>query len=311
MHNQKAQSLAEAVGVITYNMTNDFLFRYILQKNEKVLRGLICALLHLKQKQIRTITITNPINLSENIEGKDFILDINIELNNDTYINLEMQVVNKHNWPDRSLSYLCRNYDTLYQGQDYEEARPVYHIGFLDFTLFPDNPEFYATYKMLNVKNHHTYSDKFVLSVVDLSQIELATEADEACGLTYWARLFKATTWEELKMLANGNEYLEAAAESIFMANSDKMIQQKCRARQEAERYERTVARDMLRLKEENAQLNTNIAKLATDNAQLATDNAQLTDDIVRLNNHIQNMESQMEQMASMIKDLQKQHTKE
>ena len=297
MHNQKAQSLAEAVGVITYNMTNDFLFRYILQKNEKVLRGLICALLHLKPKQIRTITITNPINLSENIEGKDFILDINIELNNNTYINLEMQVVNKHNWPDRSLSYLCRNYDTLYQGQDYEEARPVYHIGFLDFTLFPDNPEFYATYKMLNVKNHHTYSDKFVLSVVDLSQIELATEADEACGLTYWARLFKATTWEELKMLANGNEYLEAAAESIFMANSDKMIQQKCRARQEAERYERTVARDMLRLKEENA--------------QLVTDNAQLTADIVRLNNHIQNMESQMEQMASMIRDLQKQHTKE
>ena len=139
---------------------------------------------------------------------------------------------------------------------------------------------------MMNVKNHHTYSDKFVLSVVDLSKIELATEEDDACGLTYWARLFKATTWEELKMLAKGNEYLEAAAESIFMANSDKLVQQKCRARQEAERYERTVARDMLRLKEENAQL-------ATDNAKLTT--------------HIQNMESQMEQMASMIKDLQKQ----
>ena len=297
MHNQKAQSLADAIGVITYNMTNDFLFRYILQKNEKVLRGLICALLHLKPKQIRTITITNPINLSENIEGKDFILDINIELNNDTYINLEMQVVNKHNWPDRSLSYLCRRYDQLYQGQKYEEAKPVYHIGFLDYTLFPEKPEFYATYKMMNVRNHHIYSDKFVLSVVDLSQIELATEEDNACGLTYWARLFKATTWEELKMLANGNEYLEAAAESIFMANADDIIQQKCRARQEAERYERTVARDMLRLKEENAQLTTDITQLATDNAKLTT--------------HIQNMESQMEQMASMIRDLQKQHTKE
>lgn len=304
MHNQKAKSLADAIGVITYNMTNDFLFRYILQKNEKVLRGLICALLHLKPKQIRSITITNPINLAENITGKDFILDINIELNNDTYINLEMQVVNKHNWPDRSLSYLCRNYDNLYQGQDYEEARPVYHIGFLDFTLFPDKPEFYATYKMLNVKNHHTYSDKFVLSVVDLSKIALATEEDDACGLTYWARLFKATTWEELKMLAKGNEYLEAAAESIFMANADDIIQQKCRARQEAERYERTIARDMLRLKEENTQLNTNIAQLTTDNAQLATDNAKLA-------TYIQNMESQMEQMATMIRDLQKQLNKE
>ena len=290
MNTKKAQSLADAIGIITYNMTNDFLFRYILQRNEKVLRGLICALLHLKPKQIRTITITNPIDLSENIEGKDFILDINIELNNDTYINLEMQVVNKHNWPDRSLSYLCRRYDQLYQGQKYEEAKPVYHIGFLDYTLFPDSPEFYATYKMANVKNHYTYSDKFVLSVVDLSKIELATEEDDAGGLTYWARLFKATTWEELKMLAEGNEYLEAAAESIFMANAEDIVRQKCRARQEAERYERTVARDMLRLKEENAQLAANNTKLAT---------------------YIQNMEAQMDQMTAMIKDLQKQLSKE
>ena len=140
--------------------------------------------------------------------------------------------------------------------------------------------------------------------MVDLSKIELATEEDDACGLTYWARLFKATTWEELKMLAKENEYLEAAAESIFMANAEDMVRQKCRARQEAERYERTVARDMLRLKEENAQLNTHIIQLTTDNTQLATDNAQLT-------TRVQNMESQMEQMAAMIKDLQKQLNKE
>jgi len=118
-------------------------------------------------------------------------------------------------------------------------------------------------------------------------------------------------------MLANGNEYLEAAAESIFMANAEDMVRQRCRARQEAERYERTVARDMLRLKEENAQLTTDNAQLATDNAQLttdnaqlATDNAQLTTDIVKLTTHIQNMESQMEQMAAMIKDLQQQLNK-
>lgn len=274
MHNKKAEGLMNAVGSITYNMTNDYMFRYILQKNKKVLIGLICSLLHLQPSQIKTIEIKNPINLAGSVSGKDFVLDIHIELNNNTYINLEMQVVNKHNWPDRSLSYLCRRYDQLYQGQEYEEALPVYHIGFLDYTLFPDTPEFYATYKMQNVKNHYTYSDKFVLSVVDLSSIELATEEDEACGLVYWARLFKAKTWEELKMLAKENEYLQEAAESIYIANADDIVRQQCRAREEAERYERTMKRDMQILKEENEQLKEDNGQLRADISELKSNMA-------------------------------------
>ena len=43
-----------ATGNIPYNMTNDYMFHYILQKNEKVLRGLIASLLHLEPRQIWT-----------------------------------------------------------------------------------------------------------------------------------------------------------------------------------------------------------------------------------------------------------------
>jgi len=307
MHNEATQGLANAIGVITYNMTNDFLFRYILQKNENVLRGLICALLHLAPEDIKSITITNPINLSDNVTGKDFVLDIHIELNNDTYINLEMQVINKHNWPDRSLSYLCRNYDHLYQGQDYEEARTVYHIGFLDFTLFPDSPEFYATYKMQNIKNHRTYSDKFVLSVVDLNHIKLATEEDEACGLVYWARLFKAKTWEELKMLAKENEFLQEAAESIYLANSDDIVRQQCRARQEAERHERTVQRDMQRLKDALSKSESQKQKLQQDIDRLNANNVELANNNAMLKRNISALEEQVLQMQTALAKLQEQ----
>ena len=40
-------------------------------------------------------------------------------------------------------------------GEDYSEAKCAIHIGILDFTLFKECPEFYASYKMMNVKNHH------------------------------------------------------------------------------------------------------------------------------------------------------------
>ena len=45
MQNEQVISYKEATGVIQYNMTNDYMFRYILQKNQKVLKGLICVVL--------------------------------------------------------------------------------------------------------------------------------------------------------------------------------------------------------------------------------------------------------------------------
>ena len=197
----------------------------------------------------------NPINLSGDVTGKEFILDINIILNDDTIINLKMQVANEHNWPERSLNYLCRSFDQLYSGQKYEESLPVIHISFLDFTLFPAYPEFYATYKMMNVKNFNTYSSKFVLSVVDLNKVELATEEDKAFRIDYWAKIFKAKTWEDLKMLVKDNEYLEEAANSLYVANADEIVRQQCRARADAERRERTLERDNRILREQNAVL--------------------------------------------------------
>ncbi len=76
------------------------------------------------------------LNFYQCYDSKEFILDIEIVLNGDTLLNLEMQVVNQHNWTDRSLSYLCRRFDPLKQGEDYINCRPAIHIGFLDFTPF-------------------------------------------------------------------------------------------------------------------------------------------------------------------------------
>ena len=243
MESEKILSFMSATGKIDYNMTNNYMFRYILQEKEKVLIGLICSLLHLEPSYVKNVTIKNPIDLAADVSGKEFILDIKVMLNDDTLINLEMQIANEYNWPERSLSYLCRSYDQLYRGQEYEEALPVIHIGFLDFTLHSLHPECYATYQMLNIKNHLLYSDKFTLSVVNLKQIEQATEEDKAFKIDYWATMFKAKTWEELRVMAMDNEYLQEAAESLYVANADEIVREQCRAREDAERRERTLER--------------------------------------------------------------------
>lgn len=126
-----------------------------------------------------------------------------------------MQVANEMNWPNHSILYLCRSFDNPKHGQDYRETMSAIHIGFLDYTLFEEYPEFYATYKLTNVKNNHVYSDNFILSVVDLSRIDLATEEDKAYRIDYWAALFKAKTWEEIKMIAAKDKDIEEAAKTL------------------------------------------------------------------------------------------------
>ena len=238
--------LQNAHGVIPYGMTNDYMFRAVLQTNNKVLRGLVRSLLHLEEEDVVSVEITNPIILGDSVEKKEFRLDINVVLNNHTFINLEMQIANQLNWTNRSLLYLCRSFDSLYHGQDYKETPSVIHIGFLDYTLFEECSEFYSTYKLMNVNNHKIYNDKFTLCVVDLTQIDLATDEDKKYHIDYWTRLFKAGTWEEIRMIAAKNEYLREAANTIFELSADEQIRKQCRDREEyyqdLRNYEKVIA---------------------------------------------------------------------
>ena len=211
-------------GEVQIPMTNDYLFRAFLQKNNKALKGLVASLLYMEPEAISSVVIMNPIELGDSINEKTFILDIRVSLNNHARINLEMQVINEHNWTDRSLCYLCR---------DYQAAKPVIQIGILNFSLFPQYPEFYATYKILNVKTYTLYSDKLRLSVLDLTHKELATEQDRKYQLDIWASLFKAATWEEINMLAKGNEYIDEAANTIYQLTQEEKIRMQCEARED------------------------------------------------------------------------------
>ena len=223
-------------GKLRYKLTNDYLFHIVFQRNKKILRGLIQSLLNLKDEEIIDIVLENPITPGETVNDKTIVLDLFITLNNNKKINIEMQILNEGDWPERSLIYLCRSFDNLPKGQPYTDVIPAIHIGILDYTLFPEYPEFYARYAIKNIINNNIYSDKFLINVLDLNHIELATEKDISCGLQYWARLFKAETWEDLHMLASEYDVFENITDTVEQALADKRIRMECEAR---ERYER------------------------------------------------------------------------
>jgi predicted transposase/invertase (TIGR01784 family) len=251
-----------ASGKLPYTMPNDYMFRMVIQRDEKTLRGLICSVLNLSEKDVKKVHIENPITPGEAIDEKEYQLDILVTLNDNSYVNLEMQVINYNNWPMRSLAYLCRKFDNLSRGDDYSEIKPVYHIGFLDFTLFPAHPEFFGKYQVRNALDGFLYTDKFNLYVVSLNQTNLATDEDKTFGIDTWAKLFKATTWEEIQMITKDNPSMNSTAETIFLSNSDEQIRELCRRREDAIIHEQYQQKLIQELTEENKALTEEIAHL-------------------------------------------------
>ena len=270
-------SLEDAYGKLDYSLLNDCLFHVVFQSNPKALLGLCASLLHMHPEEIRSVEVLNPIEYGKTPIDKEFILDLKVMLNDNRILNFEVQVMDENNWPERSLSYACRTFDQLKSGQSYLDIKPVYHIGFLDYDLKGVTPEFYATYKLMNVKNHEIYSDKFVLSVVNLKQIDIATAEDRRYGIDHWAQLFKATTWEAIKMIAAKNEYLAEASETMLQSYHDACVRTYCEAVEEARRCRRGLE---IRLERAEAQLQEKDEELqATKNAlhhELQTKNEEI-----------------------------------
>ena len=84
------------------------------------------------------------------------------------------------------------------------------------------------------MKNQHTYTGKFALHVLDLTQIDKATTEDKHYAIDKWATLFKATTWEELHMITKNDKAMTEASKTLYEMNADQTIRDMCYFREHA-----------------------------------------------------------------------------
>ncbi len=73
--------------------------------------------------------------------------------------------------------------------------------------------------------------------MVDLNKTELATDEDKKYGIDKWAKLFKANTWEAVKMLAKEDIYINEASKTIYELCADFEVKKRCWEREEFEDY--------------------------------------------------------------------------
>ncbi len=224
-------------GKLKYLLTNDLLFHIMMQENIEALKQLVCAMMGIPVSIVVSLTIMNPIIYGDRIEDKDCTLDLRLLLNGNRYINLEMQVTKQGYWKQRSITYLCKNYDNLNSGENYDMVCPAMQLSILDFDLFDGIEELCSRYYLINENPayYNKYSEDFGIISLNLRQINnpKVVESEGNTELYQWARFFKAKTWEELRMLAKENKEIDNCVYSVAKLTEDDKFRMQCEARRD------------------------------------------------------------------------------
>ena len=103
------------------SITNDYIFKKIFSKkgNENILKDFLTSILNIKIHKIEVQSeVTLEKELAENKLGR---LDILAMLDDNTLVNIEVQIVNQHNFIERILFYWSGNYyNDLKKGANYK-----------------------------------------------------------------------------------------------------------------------------------------------------------------------------------------------
>ena len=220
------------------SLRNDLLFHMVFTRNLVALKALLAALLGIPEAEIDRIEVLNPIQYSEVITTKPTVLDLKVHLNDGAYILVEMQVRRFHFWTNRTLAYACRAVaDQVKEEFDYGTLEPVIQIAIMNYSLFPEHRRFFAKYTPRD-EEAFEYTDKLRVYVLDLTQIEAATEEQKRQGLVEWARAFRAKSWEEVKCIENSG--VKEAAKTMQVIMSNPTERDMIRMRQDAQSDRRT-----------------------------------------------------------------------
>ena len=183
---------------LEYTFKTDTLFKMLFVQYPELLKKLVADLLGIPLEGIGQFVIRNPEMPPENLGDKFCRLDINMTVNGQR-VDLEVQVCNEGDYPERVMYYWAREFSSaLLTGQGYSTLPRTIVLSIIDFPLF-ECEEYHSFFLPLEVTRHTLLSDKMGFHFFELPK--LPDDVHENDMLLLWLSLFKAETEEELEKI--------------------------------------------------------------------------------------------------------------
>ncbi len=211
----------------------DFAFKEIMY-DENALKGFIAATIELNPGDIKSVKILNTDLRKVHAEDKQGILDVNVLMNDNTEIDIEIQLSEMLIWPERSTFYLAKKYvDQIKEGEPYSVLKKCVSISILDFKLFKSEESFYSRFRIMEDTRHFIYTDKMEFHVIELPKLPKEIQ-ESSSDVLLWAKFFASEKKEDFEMLAEMNEGIKSAYERLQVISQDDAKRREYDARMKA-----------------------------------------------------------------------------
>lgn len=212
----------------------DFAFKEIMTDAE-ARKGFLSAVLKLKPEDIRETSILNTFLRKIHKEDKQGILDVRISMNNNTEIDVEIQLAELRAWPDRSLFYISKMFaEQIEAGQEYDVLKKCVSISILDFKLL-EGKDFYSCFHLREDTRNTLYTDKIEFHVLELPKLPEELKEDNS-GILLWAKFINSERKEDFEMIAEKDQYIGSAYKRLQNISQDRQMQLEYEAREKAVR---------------------------------------------------------------------------
>lgn len=214
------------------SIKNDFVFKKLFSKkgNEAYLIQFLSNLLLL---DIKCIDIKHDVALERNIEDEKIgILDIKATLNNNTYIDIEMQMGDEKNVVKRSTYYAAKMMsEQLQKGEKYKEIKPVIVIFIMNFNYFPFEEHINKTRTVLNNHIEYELSNDMVYYYIELPKFR-EKESNLKDITSQWLTFIDGENKKELERVMKDNNLIKEADKELDILSGDEDVRRMAELRQ-------------------------------------------------------------------------------
>ena len=217
-------------------LTNDFIFKKVFGKkgNESILKDLLEAILKIK---IKKIELQAEVELErELIDDKTGVLDIEATIDDNTIIDIEMQMRNQYNMKERSLFYWAGLYYTgLKKKEEYKENKRAITINIVNFDMFKEGP-YHEKIELRREYKNILLTNKLEIHFIQLSKFLKEGQEEKDKKMWQWLTFICNKNRKEVERVMKENKEIEKANEELEYLTGDDAVRRIAFLREKAER---------------------------------------------------------------------------
>lgn len=228
-----------------FNALNDLLFKFIFgrKENKAITLSFINAVLGLEGAQaLIDLRFADREIDPEEETGKGSTLDLLCMTNDETQINIEVQVQNRHNMGQRSLYYWAKLYQsTLGRGENYNNLRRTVAINLLGYEYLPLSG-FHHMYGLYDETGKHRLTEDIEIHFLELPKVTRQDIRSMRTLDKWMAFIGNKLSDEEMEAIAMSEAAIDTAWDSIeaFMRDAGQR-----RKYEQREKFEHDYVSDM------------------------------------------------------------------